>query len=303
MDGILTALWPVFALLVIGYLARRLDFPGAAFWPPAEKATYFVLFPCLLVNRLSRADLASVQSSQLVAAVLSMLLILSLLVLLVRPLMRIDNAKFTSVYQGSLRFNTYVALAVSAVLLPQQGIVLAAVLAAVMIPTLNLLCVLVFAWFGESRPTLRGILRTLSRNPLILACLLGIALNLTGIGMPAPVAPVLDLLGRMALPLGLLAVGAALNLRALTSSGPAVVAASLFKLIVCPLLAVGLAALFALSPAATLVLLIFASVPTATTAYILARQLGGDAELMANIITTQTLLSLLTMPLVLLILV
>ncbi len=302
MDGILTALWPVFALLVIGYLARRYDFPGAAFWPPAEKATYFVLFPSLLVSRLSQADLASVQSSLLVTAVLSMLLILSLLVLLIRPLLGVGNPQFTSVYQGSLRFNTYVALAVSAALLPEQGVVLAAVMTAVMIPTLNLLCVLVFAWFGESRPTAKGVLKTLARNPLILACLLGIALNLSGIGLPAPARPVLGLLGGMALPLGLLAVGAALNLRVLRHSGPAVVAASLFKLLVCPLIAFVLARLFGLSSAAALVLLIFASVPTATAAYILARQLGGDAELMANIITTQTLISLLSMPVVLMLL-
>lgn len=302
MDGILTALWPVFALLVIGYLARRYDFPGAAFWPPAEKATYFVLFPSLLVSRLSQADLASVQSSLLVTAVLSMLLILSLLVLLVRPLLGVGNAQFTSVYQGSLRFNTYVALAVSAALMPEQGVVLAAVMTAVMIPTLNLLCVLVFAWFGESRPTLKGVLKTLSRNPLILACLFGIALNLSGIGLPAPARPVLGLLGGMALPLGLLAVGAALNLRVLKHSGPAVIAASLFKLLICPLIAFALARLFGLSEPAALVLLIFASVPTATAAYILARQLGGDAELMANIITTQTLISLLSMPLVLMLL-
>lgn len=302
MDGILTALWPVFALLVIGYLARRYDFPGSAFWPPAEKATYFVLFPSLLVSRLSQADLASVQSSLLVTAVLSMLLILSLLVLLIRPLLSVGNAQFTSVYQGSLRFNTYVALAVSAALMPEQGVVLAAVMTALMIPALNLLCVLIFAWFGESRPSIKGVLKTLARNPLILACLLGIALNLTGIGLPAPARPVLGLLGGMALPLGLLAVGAALNLRVLKHSGPAVVAASLFKLIVCPLIAFALSRLFGLSEAASLVLLIFASVPTATTAYILARQLGGDAELMANIITTQTLISLLSMPLVLMLL-
>ncbi|SEG77913.1 AEC family transporter [Marinobacterium lutimaris] len=302
MDGILTALWPVFALLVIGYLARRYDFPGAAFWPPAEKATYFVLFPSLLVSRLSQADLASVQSSLLVTAVLSMLLILSLLVLLIRPLLGVGNAQFTSVYQGSLRFNTYVALAVSAALMPEQGVVLAAVMTAVMIPTLNLLCVLVFAWYGESRPTFKGVLKTLARNPLILACLLGIALNISGIGLPAPVKPVLGLLGGMALPLGLLAVGAALNLRVLKHSGPAVIASSLFKLLICPLIAFALARLFGLTEAASLVMLIFASVPTATAAYILARQLGGDAELMANIITTQTLLSLLSMPLVLMLL-
>lgn len=299
MDGILTALWPLFALLLLGYLGRRLDFPGAAFWPPAERATYYVLFPALLVSRLSRAELGGAQSLQLIAAVVAMLVIASLLVLLLRPVLRQNNAAFTSVYQGGLRFNTYVALPASAALVPQQGVVLAALLAAVMIPLLNLFCVLVFAWYGSARPTPGGVLKALARNPLILACLLGILLNLSGLGLPAPAVPVLDLLAAMALPLGLLAVGAALDLRALRTGGVAVIAAALVKLVLMPLLAWGLARGIGLDQQATQVLLVFAAVPTATSAYILARQLGGDAPLMANIITAQTLIALLTMPLML----
>jgi predicted permease len=274
MDGILTALWPLFALLLLGYLGRRLDFPGAAFWPPAERATYYVLFPALLVSRLSRAELGGAQSLQLIVAVVAMLVIASLLVLLLRPVLRQNNAAFTSVYQGGLRFNTYVALPASAALVPQQGVVLAALLAAVMIPLLNLFCVLVFAWYGSARPTPGGVL-------------------------PAPAVPVLDLLAAMALPLGLLAVGAALDLRALRTGGVAVIAAALVKLVLMPLLAWGLARGIGLDQQATQVLLVFAAVPTATSAYILARQLGGDAPLMANIITAQTLIALLTMPLML----
>ena len=297
MAEILTALWPVFALLVIGHLARRFDFPGAAFWPPAERATYYVLFPAPLVSRLSRADLGGGQSLQLITAVLGLLVLGSLLVLLLGRLWRFANPRFTSVYQGSLRFNTYVALAISAALLPDQGVVLAAVLAAVMIPTLNLFCVLVFAGYGDAKPSMNGVARTLATNPLILACLLGIALNLSGLGLPVPFVPVLELLGGMALPLGLLAVGAALNLQALRHSGPEVIMASTVKLLVFPLFAAALAWLLQLDQAGTRVFLVFASVPTATASYILARQLGGDAPLMANIITAQTLLSLITMPL------
>jgi len=299
MDGILTALWPLFALLAIGYLARRFDFPGAAFWPPAERATYYVLFPSLLVSRLSRAELGGAQTLQMVSAVLVLLLIATLLLLLLRPVLRLANAQFTSLYQGSLRFNTYVALAASAALIPAGGVALAAVVTAVMIPTLNLLCVLVFAWFGAVRPTPRGVLRTLVTNPLILACLLGILLNVSGLGLPAAARPVLDLLGGMALPLGLLAVGAAIDLRLLRGSGRAVFIAIVVKLLLFPLLAVLLARLIGLDLVASQVLLVFAAVPTATASYILARQLGGDAPLMANIITAQTLVSLLTMPLML----
>lgn len=299
MDNILTALWPLFALLMLGYLGRRFDFPGAAFWPPAERATYYVLFPALLVSRLSQAELGGAQSLQLVGSVIAMLVIASALVLLLRPLLRQSNAAFTSVYQGGLRFNTYVALPASVALVPGDGVVLAALLAAVMIPLLNLFCVLVFAWYGSARPTVSGVLRALATNPLILACLLGIALSLSGLGLPTPAVPVLDMLGAMASPLGLLAVGAALDLRALGRSGVAVVGSTLLKLMLMPLLAWLLARGIGLDSQATQVLLVFAAVPTASSAYILARQLGGDAPLMANIITVQTLAAMLTMPLML----
>ncbi len=299
MDGILLALWPVFALLILGYLARRSGFPGDGFWQPAERATYYVVFPALLVSRLSQAQLGGEESLQLVVAVLLLLLCGSAIVLLLRLLVPLSNPAFTSVYQGSLRFNTYVALACSAALVPEGGLALAAVTMAVMIPTLNLLCVLIFAWFGERRPSLTAVLRTLATNPLILACLLGIGLNLSGIGLPLLLQPVLDLLARMALPLGLLAVGAALDLAYLRRGGATLLLPGIVKLILFPLLAVLLASLLGLGQTATWVLLIFASVPTATASYILARQLGGDAPLMAAIITAQTLVSMLTMPLML----
>lgn len=299
MDEILTALWPLFGLLLLGYLARRFDFPGAAFWPPAEKATYYVLFPALLVSRLSNAELADARSLQLVASVLAMLVIASLLVLLLRPLLRQSGPAFTSIYQGGLRFNTYVALPASAMLVPEDGVVLGALLAAVMIPVLNLFCVLIFAWYGSARPTPGGVALALVRNPLILACLLGIGMSLSGLRLPGPAASVLDLLGGMALPLGLLAVGAALDLKALARSGQAVLSAGVIKLLLMPLLAWLLARGIGLDEDATRALLVFAAVPTASSAYILARQLGGDAPLMANIITAQTLVALLTMPLML----
>ena len=104
----------------------------------------------------------------------------------------------------------------------------------------------------------------------------------------------------MALPLGLLSVGAALDLTALRSSGRVLYISSAIKLLLFPLIAWGVAYGLELSALASQVLIIFAAMPTATSAYILARQLGGDAPLMAAIITAQTLFAMLTIPLVLL---
>lgn len=299
MFNMLIMLWPVFALLMLGVLARRFDFPGEAFWPLAEKATYFVLFPVLLVARLSQADISGVSIAGIAAAILLLLLCGTLLCYLLRPLLCLDGAGFTSFYQGGVRFNTYVGLAAVAALYGESGLAVSAVIIAFMIPLLNVFCVLVFSFHAGGSPGLRPVVSNLLRNPLILASVLGMLLNFSGIGMPLAIRPVAELLGQMALPLGLLAVGAGLSLRALRAAGPALLGASVIKLLLFPLLALGLGALLALDEQSRALLVLFSTLPTASSAYILARQLGGDAAMMASIITGQTLLSAITIPLML----
>ena len=108
----------------------------------------------------------------------------------------------------------------------------------------------------------------------------------------------MEIISRAALPLGLLAVGVALNLGALRTAGKPLVISSGLKLLIMPLVAVGISLLLKLEAHEQAMLVLFASVPTATSAYILARQLGGDAPLMAAIVTAQTLVAMLTLPLV-----
>lgn len=299
MLQIILALVPVFALLMVGFFARRHGFPGEGFWAPAERLTYYLLFPALLINSLSQASLSGAESLQIVMAVLILLVLVSGICLLLKKPLGVGFAAYTSFYQGSMRFNTFVALATTSALLSAAGLVIAAIIAAVMIPVLNILCVLVFAsekgLFANLLPTLKA----LATNPLILACFAGVLLNLLG-GLPATLSATLGLLGQMALPLGLLSVGAALDLRALRASGRLLYISSAIKLLLFPLIAWGVAYGLQLSALASQVLIIFAAMPTATSAYILARQLGGDAPLMAAIITAQTLFAMLTIPLVLL---
>lgn len=295
MLAVFLVVWPVFALLVCGALMRRFQFPGDGFWLPAEKLTYYFLFPALLVHSLSQASLSGQESFKLMLAVVLLLGIGSLVCYLVQGVVRLNNPAFTSFFQGSTRFNTFVALAVTSAQLGSAGLALAAVVAAVMIPILNIICVVVFARHSDQRVSLLGVLKTLITNPLILGSMAGIAINLQG-GLPHWMLPFFQLLAQMALPLGLLAVGAALNLSALRRSGQGLIYSMLIKLIAFPLIAWGVAWSLGLSSLASATLIIFATIPTATSAYILARQLGGDASLMASIITAQTLASMLTIP-------
>nr|WP_297457809.1 AEC family transporter [uncultured Halomonas sp.] len=297
MTGVQSALGPLFLLILLGALLGWRRLPGSDFWPQLERLIYYLLFPAMLVATLATADVSQVPVGRVALALLGSLLGFAGLLWLSRKRLGMDPAAFTSVFQGAVRFNTYVGVAGAASLHGSAGVTVAAVAVALMVPVVNVLCVVSFILAGTLGPSsVAKSLAALARNPLILACLGGIALNLTGIGLPGWSGHAIELLGRAALPLGLVAVGVALRPRALTRLDRGVWSANLIKLLLMPALALALALLTGLDSVSRDVVLLFAALPTATSAYILARQLGGDAELMAALITGQTLLAMLTLP-------
>lgn len=292
------ALGPVFLLILIGSLLGRLNFPGADIWPGIERLTYYLGFPALLVHRLALADFSAAGLGQMALVISASLITLSALIWLLSPWLAKDAAAVTSVFQGGIRFNTYIGLAAASALFGDAGLVWAAMAVGVMIPLINVLCILAFAIAGSQADLSASRLgRQLATNPLILACLLGLALNTSGIGLPGWSAATLALIGATALPLGLLAVGVALTPRSLGSDVGPILVSSLFKFGALPLLMLGFGQWFGLPIAAMQVLLLLAALPTASSAFILARQLGGDTRLMANIITLQSLLGFISLPL------
>ena len=295
---VLGALGPIFALILLGLGLRRLGFPDAGFWPAVERFTYFLLFPALLVHRLAQARLDQYAVGPVAAIIVIQLLGMTALVYALRPWLKVDGPAFSSVYQGAIRFNTYVGLAVALAVFHAEGGTAAALIMAIMIPLINVLCVLVLNVHAGGSATVMGVLRDLIANPLILACLIGISLNLSGIGLPWGSAAVLEILARAALPLGLLAVGAGLRLEGLRRPG-VLATASVLKLLIMPTWVAVLCGIAQPGSLETAVLVTFAALPGASTAYILARQLGGDAPLIAAIVTLETAAALVTLPVVL----
>jgi len=217
-----------------------------------------------------------------------------------RTLLHLDGPAFTSLFQGAVRWNSYVALGAIAAILGPKGVALAAIAVAIMVPLANALCVAVLMRHTSNDPMgIAMLARQLARNPLIIACLLGIAVQAFAIPIPKVFATAVDLVGKSALPLGLLAVGASLDLAHARARPAPIVAAALLKLMFMPLLVAAGAAALGLTGTAKIAALICAAVPGASSSYILARQLGGDAPLMANITTAQTLMAMITMPLTL----
>jgi predicted permease len=297
VTALLLALWPLFALIIAGYFLRLRDFPSEAFWPGAERINYFVLFPALLFSSLATAPLDNPALPRLAGAVMLALGLVWVALLLLKRVRNWPAARFGAFAQGGLRFNTYLGLAAVGSLFGKEGLALAALMLALMVPTVNVMSV--WALTAERGVSVRSLLLPILKNPLILACLTGALVNLSGLGLPGGTDRLLSLLAAASLPLGLLCVGAALKPRELGGEIPALGWNSALRLLAVPLLAYAVARMLHLPAMETTIIVLFFALPTAPTAYVLTRQLGGDSHLMAGIITLQTLLAAASLPLVL----
>ncbi len=297
--SILGALIPIFIVILSGYVFKKFRFPGDEFWSYAERITYYVLFPALLLQKIATVPLDLQAFVPMVTALYAAVLAMTGLVFLMRPWRTYGAKAFTSFFQGSIRFNTYVGLSAALALFGEEGLALAAVAIAVLIPLINLLCVTVLIGFDESKNrNWRALISGITRNPLIISCIAGIVLNTSGIGLHSTVSDTLSLFGRASLPIGLLALGAGLHVTAIRADGKVLVINCMLKLLVLPAIMWAASQVMNLSIAATAVAVLFAALPGSPMSFILAKQLGGDSRLMANIITVHVLVSMLTLPVI-----
>ena len=302
MGVVIAALLPVFLLILLGVVLKRSLIQPEAQWQGLERLTYYVLFPALLVQTLVKADLSKVPFAGVGGALFLSALAMALLCLALRPLLArlaIDGPAFTSIFQGAVRWQTYVGLAVSGSLYGASGLALASVAMVAIIPLVNVLSVTVLAHYAApERRSAREIALTIARNPLILACIAGLALNQLHVPLPKLWHDVANALSQASLAIGLLVTGAGLHFEGLTRLRLAAALGVGLKLVAMPALALALAVWFGLSGPSLVIVAVCAAVPTSPSAYVMARQMGGDAPLLAQIITLQTALAALTMPLI-----
>ncbi|RXK11540.1 transporter [Halarcobacter mediterraneus] len=301
MQNIIEALLPVFFLILLGYFFKRIKFPNEEFWVSSDKFTYYILFPSLLIYKLSTASLDGINGFNFIlSAFLTMVILTIALMLFNKFIKKFKGDSFTSIYQGSIRFNTYVFLALVDAIFGDKGLVLAALLMTFMIPLINIFCISIFSVYAtNSKIDIKSFTLSIVKNPLIMGCLVGGFLNFFGISLFTPLEKTLGILSSAALPLGLLSVGVGLHLSQIKEAKLELILALLIKLIIYPFIIYLIGVYLGVQGLALAVLVVFGSMPTAPSSYILARQLGGDLKLMSAIITLEILLSIISIAVIL----
>jgi hypothetical protein len=302
MLSVISALLPVFMVILLGYFLRQRGVVDAAAWHGLENLCYFVLFPVLLVKTLAVAAIGSAEVARLAGALLFAIFTMSALLVLAFPLLRrrfdVSPAAFTSLVQGATRWHGFIALSIVGLLLGDAGVAYMAVTMVVIIPPLNIINVMVLAHYGDAEGNLSQVLGKLLKNPFIIACALGASLNISGLGLTPMLYQAADIIGSGALGMGLLTVGAGIHLSGIRAQRGLVVFGALLRLLGMPALMFSGCLLFGVDGLPRSVAMLAAAVPTAAASFVLARQMGGDAPLMANLITLQVIMAVVTLPLI-----
>ena len=293
----LNALASVALLIGLGFALRSSGFLPQPAWATVDRLVYYVMFPALLVSELAAADLADMPVPGMAASLLAAQSAMAALASRARKLLHLDGPAYTSVLQCVVRSNTYVALALTPALIGAEGMALVALAIAIMVPAANLMSVAALSRHGAAGRT--GVLafaRAVATNPLIVACLVGIGVNAAAIELPTLLREALAMLGEGTLALGLLTVGAGLRPNSVLDRPGLIALTTSAHLLLRPALGATVALMLGLGGVAVDVVALACAVPTATSSYILARLLGGDAELMAALVTTTTVAALATLP-------
>jgi predicted permease len=304
LSAVVDAILPLVLLCALGVGLRLVGFLDGSRRAALDAIVYFVLVPPLILVELNRSPLDLAVILPLMAGVLVPIAAIMGLILALHVLARpddpwLDGPGFAATVMGLTRNNIFIVFAASQALLGSEAAALTAIAAMIYVPTVNVIGVVVCMRYGRgARGSLRATLRALASNPFILATALGIVLNVTGIGLPGVLGDAASLLSRSAIGLALVCVGAALTLPAVRRAPFGLLATAALKLLAMPALAAALAFSAGLEPLVAMTLILYHAGPTASGAYVLARQLGGDAELMAASITLQTVLAAFTVPLV-----
>jgi predicted permease len=289
---------PLFALILLGVILRRNTMIDEAFVSTSSKLVFRIALPVMVFRRLSQVESVPTELFTGIALFAGVTVLVVLLLWIV--LHRLPGPVSSATIQGAFRSNiAIVGLAVIEIAYGPAALAYGAVVLATIMPLYNLLAVMVLSngtrQDGESALVRVG--KSLIRNPLIWAVVVGLGFALTTWNLPAAADRTLEYVSRLTLPLALIGIGASLDFSSLMHRSGLWTLASVVKLAAVPGLVLAGGLLLGIDQEALRVLVLTAACPTAVASFPMARAMGADSRLAGEIISATTLASIVTMTL------
>jgi len=292
---------PIFAVILVGLLARQKGIMPQAFLQSANRLTYYAAIPAMMLRAIARSDFNKQFDVNLLLGTIIPLVVVYIVAWIVTIIVKIDRRSRGTLIESTMHGNIgYIGFAVVFYFLGSDALAQAGILGGFMMLVHNVLAVIVLQYYSGKPSTPGGIGQTIKKvlgNPIILTAMFGILLSVLKIPLPVIIDRTLGIIGNLALPLALLVIGASLSLQMQTRHLLVMIMASCSKLILLPAVGYWLYLFFDLPRDVYLPGLILLASPVATVVYILASEMRGDPKLAVNVISISTALSAITISL------
>lgn len=305
--SIINILAPVFILVCFGVVLKKSNFMSDTFFEECAKFTYWVALPALLFYKISNAHFDLCATWKISTVMISSSIIIALIAWGLSSLFNLESSIKKTFIQTSFHCNTaFVGLPVIMYVFSDGGgneilVDAASIALAPMIPLISILSIIVMCGGdgAEKKHKIFKLMKNIYKNPLVIACLAGLLVCAFNIKFPVAVNRGLGALVPVALPLALLSIGASLKFKSVKGDFSLALTAACFNVMILPLVGILICYLLKLTRGETLVALIFLACPTASSSYIYAKQLKGNASFASRVIVISTIISILPLLLIL----
>ena len=292
------SIFPVFGLIFLGIVFKRLNLTNDVFLAAADRLIYFAFFPLLLFWKIGGASTVNIDWAFCGACILAVFTVFIISLVVIR-VFNVEDFQAGTFAQSCFRFNSYIGIAIVLSATGEDGFRILGVLIGFVIPIINVLSVITLIWYsGKNYSTgerNRMLVKALISNPLIIGCVAGIIYaNLVG-RFPVFLNNTFQLAGAMTLPLALLSIGGGLTLSGFRKHRYQAVLSTVVKLAVLPLVGYGFLRLFNITGLSLYVGMIYFTLPTSSVIYVLSSQLNSDTELAYASIVVSTVFSVFSM--------
>ena len=294
----LNVAFPIFILMILGYVLKRKEVLSASFLDCANTFLFQVALPAKLFLDTATTDFTQSFDPLFLLLAVGGTIVFFIIFWAYGHFVIKEPKKIGAFVHGAVRGNyVYIGFALIQNILGTNTLPAEAMLAsAFVLPLYNILAVLVLT--VTNNPGKKIDKKNLT-NPMIVAILAGLPFSFlsmyTDFTIPFAIDKSLDYLGSMTTPLALIIIGANTKMTAIAENMSSIITAAVFRLILQPLIIIPLAILFGLGNNAILVLFVVFGVPSAANVYIVTKKMGGDADMASGIIVVSVIMSLFTL--------
>jgi predicted permease len=303
MTLILNALIPVFLIILIGYTIRSTRLIDEGFWPASENLVFYFFLPVLFFFHISQADFTNfLKVIPMAGVVVGVSCLMIAIITVLRCCFPIKQSDYSALVQGAVQSNAaFIGIPIALGVFGQNAMVLYAMMLALVAPVMNSVIIIFFLYLNRitHKKSLWVLFAQVIFHPMVVSCILGMIVSFSGFNLPSALNKTLASLSSAALPIGLLIVGGALNINATKGARHYIFIASFLKLILLPLITILITKWFDFDALSAGIVVLYTLLPTSAASYVIAKTYHSNYSLTAGIIVSEVILSAITMPLIL----